>query len=623
MKNKKPSRYSQELPANVTPINFSGSALDVGFFSSCVINGEKKAKISLLKSASGEISTEIDVSSWTAFPYLMEPMSFAVLEWAKTVCLNTRSNGVREIHAGVFQYLLASGADRDFGLSEISTSWINGYIEWLSQSKEDGSPVWAISTRVARLDMLRIVIRILRASEKWGHQISRGLRVRSSPWRAAHRRRKVIEVLDNETYVALLQSCKKEIDDRISTCRDIWARVEDSKHALSKKCNFHEGNGALIDCLVKIDQVFDFPVVMPADIKSRSDGMWDEVLASGGFRRVFEYCYPRPRDVVPFVILMAAYTGFNADVVRGLKLSEIEFQDGMGGARICLRPFKGRSGRKQNRSFSVYDPQGPAVLVDFIKEWTAKIRPYGKLGDQDRLFVFVHHTNELGLQVGSYTSPKTGKSNGKSWFQPLSMFLEEYGLPKIQLAQIRKTVLDFVHQINDGDLKAVQVIGGQRKPQTIESHYTSSAAIKRNEEKLAGIMATRERLVRTVGKSADTRKEPYSADIGCATPGFRCFDPYQSPIPGELEGRLCQAYGACSICPLAHVAVNDPYVLGRILQLRCAIEDAQSRLDPQRWIATWAPRLRKINDHWLPMFNDADVLAEAAAMSLPPLPPLE
>lgn len=191
------------------------------------------------------------------------------------------------------------------------------------------------------------------------------------------------------------------------------------------------------------------------------------------------------------------------------------------------------------------------------------------------------------------------------------------------LAQLRTTSLNKIHEMTGGDLKAVQTAGGQRSPQVLLDHYTSDAARKRNNEALAAIMLTRKQLVRTEGTAPDPRKEPFDADKGCAPPGFYCLDPFSYPMPSEIDGRLCHTFGSCPCCPLACINTHSPYAAARAIQLRAAVITAQATLPPRRWLDCWAHFAKRLDDYWLPIFNDYRVLAAASELTLPPLPDLE
>jgi hypothetical protein len=111
--------------------------------------------------------------------------------------------------------------------------------------------------------------------------------------------------------------------------------------------------------------------------------------------------------------------------------------------------------------------------------------------------------------------------------------------------------------------------------------------------------------------------------LAAATPGWRCLDPYDSPIDGQEKGKLCAAYGACPNCPLANLNARDPYSLARALQLKAKIETAQTVLPALRWLKVWAPRLQRLVDYWLPSIQDPAVIAAASKLDLAELPELE
>jgi hypothetical protein len=312
-------------------------------------------------------------------------------------------------------------------------------------------------------------------------------------------------------------------------------------------------------------------------------------------------------------------TFFSGDTLLGTLRSDLFQTEVLGIRRFVWRPYKARSRRHQHRSFPMSDePDSPSVLVPFVERWTSRIRPLAIPRIQDWLFLWMSANGDK--QPHAFDT-KGGSSSG-AWHQNLAPFLDSHGIPYITLRQIRATGLDIVHDLYAGDLRAVQAVGGQQHPDVILSHYTSDAARKRNDEQLSGIMALRTRWLETDG-ALDSRQLPPGQDLAAATPGWRCLDPYDSPVPGQDKGKLCAAYGACPNCPLAHLNGQDAYSLARTLQLRAKIEAAQGLLPAERWLKTWAPRLHRLVDYWLPQFRDDSVIEAAGRLDLDGLPDLE
>lgn len=128
--------------------------------------------------------------------------------------------------------------------------------------------------------------------------------------------------------------------------------------------------------------------------------------------------------------------------------------------------------------------------------------------------------------------------------------------------------------------------------------------------------------MRTRGKSHHLGA-PKSQDLTAATPGCKCADPYDSPIPGEENGVQCGAFGCCPGCPLGSPELGSAYALGRLLQLREALHVAKSNLPMKRWVERYQHPLKVLEEVWLPMFDDAKTWEQVKRMSLHPIGAVE
>lgn len=564
-----------------------------------------------------------DVSGWLAHPEMCNAFLHALDRWSANVKQNTLHCRICQLESGFFSYLRLVDPNALLTLKQIDTRWVGDLILWLSQKDADGVPLWSPPTRSGMLIALSVLITSLRSSSDWGHRLCLTLQIPKHPWQGSGRQTTPRGVLDEVTLHALLRACRDDVIQTMNEIRNAWARVAalnvSPSHPVEQPTNVNEWRWLHLNRYTSVIPSLQW-------IEKNDRQLW---LSHRRLTLTHNYCLrpytPSFRDVVPFVMLLGFVTSFNPDALRQLTLDEIDYPDEFGGERIRLRPRKGRAGRKQIRSFAKGNPWGPDELVKFIIEWTHWLRVIappefrnvlflvsspGAKG-QEKKVVYATNLNGYGIKA----SP--------AWYQGLKAFLKDHGLPALSLAQLRGTSLDQIHEMTNGDLKAVQTAGGQQSPQVILDHYTSDAARKRNDEALASIMLTRERLVRTRGTSPDPRKEPVTADRGSATPGFICLDPFSSPMPNEVEGRLCQSYGYCPKCALACVNRRDPYAAARIIQLRRTVMSAQAELSPRRWLDAWAPVARRLDNYWLPLFDDQRVLKAAGLLTLPPLPMLE
>ncbi|RQU47864.1 hypothetical protein DF147_09555 [Burkholderia cenocepacia] len=325
--------------------------------------------------------------------------------------------------------------------------------------------------------------------------------------------------------------------------------------------------------------------------------------------------YPSPEFLFPFVLLLFIYTFANAGPLFSLTGASVKEQEVMGVKRIVLDLYKERSDTYQ-RSFAKdeNDRFSPGQLLEVIERWTRNIRGFAG-PHAEHVFVFV--TKERTVR-GFFTGSVDGRSSDVVWNTAVKKFCKKYGLPKILLRVIRTTGLDVTRELHDDDILAVSAVAGTKAGATLEFHYESEPTKVRRQEKLLPVMIAYERWAYLDGKP-DTRRTPDDTDMLAATPGWGCLDPFASPIPGEVEGRTCQAFGRCPGCELGFVDLTSPYALARAVQLADELKAARYYLDYGRWKSAYKKALLYLLKRWLPAFSSPEVVEAAKRISLSPI----
>ncbi|MBD3682685.1 hypothetical protein H3005_12520 [Stenotrophomonas sp. Br8] len=110
--------------------------------------------------------------------------------------------------------------------------------------------------------------------------------------------------------------------------------------------------------------------------------------------------HPIGIDLVPFFLLLSMHTGFNEQTLRELTLSGIVPIEFLGEARLLIKSSKRRAGPSQigapqRRAIPASDYElAPERLIQFVRDWTARIRGFAIPQIQDDLFM--HVTSEGG-----------------------------------------------------------------------------------------------------------------------------------------------------------------------------------------------------------------------------------
>ena len=330
------------------------------------------------------------------------------------------------------------------------------------------------------------------------------------------------------------------------------------------------------------------------------------------------------RSLIPFLYLLYYHMAANSEELLEAALTDFERYDVLGQQRMRSYPIKGRASyRRIYRTHPVTEDIGnPAFLIDYIRTWSSRIRSTAHVTQQHKLFLVVSRVDPKARGKPLAAVSPTLASQKSTIEAARRSFCRSHELPDIPFKCVRPTTTDLADQLSGGDILAVSAIAGHRTPQTTFVHYTSAAARRRDEQSIA-LSQSKYFRWSSSGRKIDPRGRLPDADTFCASPGFLCNDPFDSPWPQSQKGDLCAAYGFCPMCPLAAVDTTSAYSLARLLQLRALIADSLDSVSPERWYAIWVPCQQKLDRVWLPTFKDADVLDAATKLELSELPPID
>jgi len=470
-------------------------------------------------------------------------------------------------------------------LGELTKPIFVAFIGWLNAPRANGQPL-SPNTRALALAAIGTTLETLENSPSWKNE-ARKVRqdIPKNPWPGQSRRHEPRERLSRDELGAIVAAAEEEV-------RNIQLRLAEGRQLLEA------GRGALArgsrdyrdlaTCLAALDQ--RYPGVIP-DIPAIEDADNDLGRAVKRVHRhgnLTGYFYASSRDLVPFALLLTVSSAFNPDTLLALDWSGVTTVDRLGSPAIRLTSPKARGAEDPVVLLDTTESNetGPVVLLALLRDLTVRIR--GSItdpADRDRVFVFVPRM--AASKRPKAFSGMNGPSGDHAWKWVLEDFAAAHGIKPFGLSQIRPTVLDEI-QFLTGDLLAANAVGQQRNPQTVWYHYTSAGTRNRYRERVGEILLLRVRWLQTDGV-IDPRTRTFAQDKGAATPGFFCFDPFDSPRPGQKSNRLCTAYGECPSCPLAAANIGDPAAVALYLALRRAIFRSQGPVSPNSWLERWAP----------------------------------
>jgi hypothetical protein len=527
----------------------------------------------------------------------------------KRTTARTRYQKLVELKHGFFAFCggLPNAAELDSG--DVTHSLVSRFVEHIKvATNEVGAPRYSLSTQRHFLSTLRASIRILASIDR----IQSGITVP----RLKGQQGNPTPPLDRDLYGRFLSRCR---GDCLSTMTEVDLALNRAEELVGVPVRQRPRGHQLAKAM--IDAFESYAVVPERKVLQRIDQRMFDVIEGVGYTAVRRAAHPMAQELTPFVYFLAGVTLYNAQPLMELKLAEVLETRILGVARMSLHPYKTRAHHHQHRSFAVTnEPDNPRNVIRFITRWTKRARSVAPKDTRESLFIFVPRNRKADNVVRPLYDRELGMS--REFSNHSRKYCKKHGFPSIGTRALRATGADIADEIFDGDPVEVEALLGHVPENIRNPSYRSEKSRERDEEKLSGAMIARERWIASGGR-VDSRLEAGTRDRSAATPGFRCLDLFNSPMPGERRGRACAAYGFCPTCPLAQPALNPAYAVARMLQLREKLDEARERLGMAVWLERFKAVADCIDQVWLPLLATDDVLEVARRIDLNPLPPIE
>lgn len=360
-----------------------------------------------------------------------------------------------------------------------------------------------------------------------------------------------------------------------------------------------------------------FPAGLPARgaLKTKDPQLYRAVKSRGGHQlgALKKALYPSARDLVPLVISLAIESALNPTALFELEWADVAYGELLGEPVIRLGGAKWRASEDP---FVPISASRVEPILGLTKRLTALVRATVDDSLKDRVFLFCRLVCANGRAFG--TDEHGVKGTATLWTRALRSFCADHALRPFTLSQIRATIGDEV-ALREGIVASGQVLG-HKSVRTTDAHYVSDGTRWREAEYLGEAMLLRERWFQSNGK-IDPRRERLTPrmDRAAATPGFDCFDPFDSPWPTQRKGRLCGAYGMCPSCPMAAANVHDPASVALYLALRAAILAAQVGISGEAWLARYGQVLTDLDALLQHVPGDVIESAKRFHVRLPPV----
>lgn len=532
----------------------------------------------------------VNVTFLLKLPNLLEPLLMATQRAMLDQAQAFRHVIALNLKCGLCAFLSAHHPQAS--LLDLDDELFQRYILWQSSPSASSSQVKppGLQTCRSRVDAGRRILRALQLFPAW-HEVAK--RILSAyppnPYKNAESFSKPRDVIDQAVLKRIRQAALMEIEE-------IKLRFDTGDRLLEEGRKKHDSGlkdySDFSMALAAFSDIYRNQPPQLADIKKENWELYAATVGRGcvpagkghGILSYSRYLHAYSQDMVPFVLLLAMEGAFNPDTVLGLNRSDIRRRSLFGVETVSIEARKGRA------AGGIY---GKDLSPDIVDPWlklleriTHRLRQSVDASLRDRLFIFAVTKSKPPAKSYNYI---TGiPSSDICWFRTLAAFRERHNLPHFTLSQIRTTLIDLVGQRHNSLIasKAARHVHFN----TTEGHYIGSGTVLRERERLGEATQQLSRWTQSNGR-IDVRRSvrPGNHDKGSATPGFKCLDPYSSPMPGQKPQQLCRAFGCCPTCPMALFNFKDPLSAAFWIALEKSIFQAKDELDPQTWNSRWAP----------------------------------
>lgn len=506
---------------------------------------------------------------------------------------------------------------------EVPANFITLIKQDLEKPNPETNKYLSQSTRTNYLKAIVLLIpELTRLDSRWGHiEVPRYAVARTKSSSAA----KTVDV-DGMTETLLVAA-----KDCVRLMREVWPKLANVRKALSNlKAGKHVPNNSPEARVARVlyDNKGNFPAMMN---RGRHAANLSEELKT--YQADRNLAYPIGGEPTPFYLMLLSHTGWNGQVLNCLELGGVQFVEVLGAQRIHLQSVKRRGGSRGRPGSSSTITWAANIsdnalsvnnIISFLLDWTMLLREYAAEPLSRDLFLHAvteGGRNEVpGLRIDSYAGRLDNVPTRITNY--IMVYCESRGATYCGASALRMGMAEAIDKATNGDALLLKNLLGHRLIDTGQDHYRTVAMLQRSKENMAGATAAQQRWITSQGK-IDTRSKPSDRDSTAATPGFTCLDAFHSPVGGQVEGRLCTAYGACPSCPLAGSDHDEPYAFARALQLKEEYERARGRLGLGIWRCKFERPYAALLTRWIPSLDSPENRKQAVLVTLSALPALE
>jgi hypothetical protein len=559
----------------------------------------------------------LDLSRWLPMGSLVIPFSEAFAVAYGPGERSSRKTAVTNITYGLIAFLSFRGKTID-DPADLTSELLREALAWLRRSDSAGISVLKPMTQTKYWGAIK---KIVKALQRRDSQAYSGIEFPTKPFAGVKFASEPPRELDIDDYVRFITRVCADVAGTIDEIRPRLKKLNDELARLDKgrapRLTSIEGVAAFL--------MFTNEGVVP-ERKQLLQGDLDlfRAVSKLGYTEIRRIAHPQINDLIPFVYVMASHTGYNEQPLTHLDQTNVSPSSMLGTPKRLLTPPKLRAGEVVRRSFVECDEKlSVPNLIDFLEEWTAHIRSVAPRHVEKDLWLFVNKWKAGKCETELIKSLAFREKKSLTVLSgAMRTYCRSIGWRWRGMKEMRLTFSELFLRASPGNLEGLRVLLGQKSINTTANHYRTQQGIRQSEEMLSGATQLHQRWIGSRGK-IDSRFKNENRPRTATQEGFDCMDPLDSPIPGEVKGRLCEAYGQCPGCPLAMSNPDGGYALAWFLRWEEEYKRAIGRLGVYVWKRKFAGAYERLTTYWIPVLANPETLALARTQKLGPLAELE
>lgn len=204
-------------------------------------------------------------------------------------------------------------------------------------------------------------------------------------------------------------------------------------------------------------------------------------------------------------------------------------------------------------------------LIQRVIELTRELREQAPAEIRDRVWLFRAQPRGTAGHISALCSKRLAE--GISALVEMHELRDSDGKPlRINVSRLRKTFVNRVHEILDGDVVLTSAAAGNQ-PRNTDQHYLRPGSDAQRNWMFMGVCLVRELLTNTLGATE-------------RTPVGHCSDNKTGEYAPKHNGAVCQSFLNCLRCRNYVVTGND---LWRLFSFYWRVLKERSRVDKKRW----------------------------------------